>query len=131
MTFLFHLPFLGSASFESAFFHYICLLLILTDAILLPLIFSPVLIRYFRSMNAQISLADFKFIFYMEWAHRNLGRLIGVSFVLPAIYFAARGRLSKRDKVKVVALAGGIGFQVRQRSSSLSFACRSRGMLSI
>jgi cytochrome c oxidase assembly protein subunit 15 len=64
-------------------------------------------------MNAQISLEDFKFIFYMEWAHRNLGRFIGVAFVLPAIYFAARGRLSKRDKLKVLALAGGIGFQVR------------------
>lgn len=63
-------------------------------------------------MNAQISLEDFKFIFYMEWAHRNLGRLIGVTFVLPAVYFASRGRLAPRDKLKVFALAGGIGFQV-------------------
>lgn len=64
------------------------------------------------SLNAKISLEEFKFIFYMEWAHRNLGRLIGIVFVIPGIYFAARGRLSPRDRWKVLALAGGIGFQV-------------------
>jgi cytochrome c oxidase assembly protein subunit 15 len=71
-----------------------------------PFLSSPL------SLNAKISLEEFKFIFYMEWAHRNLGRLIGVVFVLPGIYFAARGRLSSRDRWKVLALAGGIGFQV-------------------
>jgi heme A synthase len=73
------------------------------------------------SLNAKISLEEFKFIFYMEWAHRNLGRLIGVTFVLPAIYFASRGRLSKRDQWKCLALAGGIGFQVRLSLFPLTF----------
>jgi hypothetical protein len=66
------------------------------------------------SMNAAISLEDFKFIFFMEWAHRNLGRLLGVTFVLPALYFTARGKMARKDQWKAFGLACGIGFQVRQ-----------------
>lgn len=64
-------------------------------------------------MNAAISLEDFKFIFFMEWAHRNLGRLLGVTFVLPALYFTARGKMARKDQWKAFGLACGIGFQVR------------------
>lgn len=36
-----------------------------------------------------------QFIFYMEWGHRNLGRLVGAAFAVPALYFAARGQLPR------------------------------------
>ncbi|EKX49522.1 hypothetical protein GUITHDRAFT_104486 [Guillardia theta CCMP2712] len=39
------------------------------------------------------TLQDFKFIYYMEWSHRMFGRLIGVVFTVPLVYFASRGYL--------------------------------------
>ena len=34
-----------------------------------------------------MTLSEFKVIFWWEWAHRFLGRLIGISFLLPLLYF--------------------------------------------
>src|SRR6185295_10303601 len=42
-----------------------------------------------------MSLEAFKVIFWWEWAHRFLGRLIGAAFLLPFIYFLAAGRMSR------------------------------------
>jgi heme a synthase len=39
---------------------------------------------------AGMDLAAFKFIFFWEWAHRLIGRLIGLAFALPLIWFAAK-----------------------------------------
>jgi cytochrome c oxidase assembly protein subunit 15 len=39
---------------------------------------------------AGMTLAQFKFIFFWEWLHRLLGRLIGVAFALPLLWFAAK-----------------------------------------
>jgi cytochrome c oxidase assembly protein subunit 15 len=58
-----------------------------------------------------MTLQEFKRIYYMEWAHRMLGRLIGVAFVFPATYFWLKGRLRRRDKLLVVLTTAGIGFQ--------------------
>ena len=41
----------------------------------------------FSLQNYSMSLNEFKIIFWWEWAHRFLGRLIGISFLLPLIYF--------------------------------------------
>ena len=38
-----------------------------------------------------MALEDFKFIYWMEYAHRMWGRGLGLVFALPAAYFAARG----------------------------------------
>ena len=43
-----------------------------------------------ESGPAGMDLAAFKFIFFWEWFHRILGRLIGVAFLLPALVFAVR-----------------------------------------
>jgi cytochrome c oxidase assembly protein subunit 15 len=40
-----------------------------------------------------MNVEDFKSIFYMEWVHRMLGRLIGVVFAVPYIYLLARRQL--------------------------------------
>ena len=35
-----------------------------------------------------MTLSEFKVIFWWEWAHRQLGRLIGLTVLLPLIYFS-------------------------------------------
>ena len=40
-------------------------------------------IPQYREVNAGMSLAEFQGIFWWEWAHRLLGRLIGAAFALP------------------------------------------------
>ncbi len=44
----------------------------------------------FESGPAGMDLAAFKFIFFWEWFHRILGRVIGLAFLLPLIVFAVR-----------------------------------------
>lgn len=62
-------------------------------------------------MNHGISLEDFKRIFYMEWGHRVLGRIIGLSFVLPLGYFALRKRLTATMPKNLFGMALLIGAQ--------------------
>jgi cytochrome c oxidase assembly protein subunit 15 len=47
----------------------------------------------FLLRNHDMALAGFKTIFWWEWAHRLSGRLIGVVFLLPYLWFLAQGRL--------------------------------------
>lgn len=62
-------------------------------------------------LNSRISLDDFKSIYYMEWAHRMLGRTIGLTFVLPLGYFALQRRLSRSLRGPLLCLAGLLGAQ--------------------
>ncbi|EWC46412.1 hypothetical protein DRE_04355 [Drechslerella stenobrocha 248] len=64
----------------------------------------------FRILNPTMTLSEYKFIYFMEWTHRLLGRVIGVSFVLPAIYFVARRKVSFSMSLKLAGIALGIGF---------------------
>jgi cytochrome c oxidase assembly protein subunit 15 len=41
----------------------------------------------FQLQNYSMTLEEFKIIFWWEWIHRFLGRLIGISFLVPLIYF--------------------------------------------
>ncbi|KPI39377.1 Cytochrome c oxidase assembly protein COX15 [Cyphellophora attinorum] len=65
----------------------------------------------FAMLNSRMTLEEFKSIYWMEWIHRLWGRVIGVSFVLPAVYFTARGKMTASMTVKVWGIAGLIGFQ--------------------
>ena len=47
------------------------------------------LIPEYQVQNRWMSVADFKFIYWWEWSHRFLGRMIGAVFLLPLLYFAA------------------------------------------
>ena len=47
----------------------------------------------FRQRNHDMTLEGFKGIFWWEYFHRLLGRVIGLVFLLPFIYFVARGKL--------------------------------------
>lgn len=44
----------------------------------------------FRAVNADFDIRDFKGIFWLEYLHRLLGRLMGIAFAIPFIYFAVR-----------------------------------------
>lgn len=58
-----------------------------------------------------MDLSEFKKIYYMEWTHRQWGRLVGLTFLLPGLYFIARRKVSAFMAVKIVGIAGLIGFQ--------------------
>jgi heme a synthase len=48
-------------------------------------------IPQFQHMNSGMTLSEFKTIFWWEWAHRLLGRVIGVAFLLPFLAFLVKG----------------------------------------
>ena len=54
------------------------------------------LIPEYRIINSGMTLTGFKFIYWWEWAHRFLGRFIGVAFLLPFVFFAVTGRIAAR-----------------------------------
>jgi cytochrome c oxidase assembly protein subunit 15 len=49
----------------------------------------------FKLQNFNMTMNDFKFIFWWEWIHRILGRIIGIGFLIPLIYFSFRVKISK------------------------------------
>jgi cytochrome c oxidase assembly protein subunit 15 len=49
----------------------------------------------FKLQNYDMTMQEFKVIFWWEWAHRFLGRLIGISFLIPLIYFSFKVSFSK------------------------------------
>jgi cytochrome c oxidase assembly protein subunit 15 len=51
-------------------------------------------IPQYRALHSAMSLQAFQTIYWWEWTHRLLGRLIGVAFVLPLLWFLWRGSLS-------------------------------------
>lgn len=65
----------------------------------------------YRILNPNMTLDEYKFIYYMEWSHRLLGRFIGLSFVLPGLYFIARRRVTARMAGRIAGISALIGFQ--------------------
>jgi len=70
----------------------------------------------FAAEHPDMDLAGFKFIYFWEWGHRQLGRLIGLVFVGPCLWFLARGKLAIAHRWKflgvaiLIGLQGGIGW---------------------
>ena len=64
----------------------------------------------FRKINFSMGLDDFKTIYWFEYSHRLLGRLIGIAFFVPFVWFLARGRLdaSLTAKLAVIFVLGGL-----------------------
>ena len=50
----------------------------------------------YHLLNPGMDIAGFKGIYWWEWSHRELGRVIGVAFALPLIFFWATGRTTKK-----------------------------------
>lgn len=56
----------------------------------------------FKLARSDMTLSEFKFIFYMEYFHRMYGRFVGLAFYIPAAYFWARGYLSQGMKKRAI-----------------------------
>jgi heme a synthase len=64
-------------------------------------------IPQFSKLNPDMSVEGFKTIYYWEWAHRLLARIVGAAFILPGLWFLARGQL-KGALGRQVAVATGL-----------------------
>jgi heme a synthase len=73
-------------------------------------------IPQYRQLNSGMSLDEFKTIFWWEWGHRLLGRVIGAVYLLPFIWFLWRGVLGAdlRRRLWLIfglgALQGAVGW---------------------
>ncbi len=65
----------------------------------------------YELLNAGMELAEFKFIYWWEWGHRQLGRFLGVVFGLGIFWFALTGALRGRELLMAMAIAGLGGLQ--------------------
>lgn len=61
-------------------------------------------IAEYQQVNAGMSLEAFKSIFWWEYFHRLWGRLIGVAFLLPFLWFWARGHVRGRRATRLLAI---------------------------
>ena len=61
-------------------------------------------IPQYSLVNAGFGIEGFKNIFWLEWTHRLWGRLMGVAFALPLIWFAVRRQLPKGLWLRLVGL---------------------------
>ena len=68
-------------------------------------------IPQYRQLFPDMDLAGFKGIFYWEWAHRLLGRTIGIVFAVPLIGFWLTGRLTPGLKPRLLGLLALGGLQ--------------------
>lgn len=65
----------------------------------------------FKLLNSRMTLDEFKQIYWMEWIHRLWGRVVGLTFLAPTIYFVARRKVSAPMALKLTGICGLIGFQ--------------------
>ncbi|KAL3993746.1 hypothetical protein ACH3XW_18845 [Acanthocheilonema viteae] len=70
----------------------------------------------FKSSNEEMTLAEFKFIWAMEYIHRMWGRMLGIVFLVPCAFFWIKGRFSSAMKKRMftvgtlICLQGLIGW---------------------
>lgn len=57
----------------------------------------------YEFVNSDFTLEEFKYIYWWEWAHRQLGRITGVAFFAPFLFFLLRGHIAKKN---ILPLAG-------------------------
>src|SRR4051794_16823591 len=67
-------------------------------------------ILQYSVVNSGMSLESFKSIYWWEWSHRLLGRLIGVAFLIPLLFLWVTGRLSRSilPQLAVIFLLGAL-----------------------
>ncbi|XP_078439386.1 cytochrome c oxidase 15 isoform X2 [Wolffia australiana] len=67
----------------------------------------------YKRVNKGMSMEDFKFIYWMEYAHRMWGRGLGIVFALPFAYFTTKGLITRQLGLRLsalLALGAGQGF---------------------
>jgi len=65
----------------------------------------------YRQVNFDMTLEEYRFIYYMEYLHRLLGRVVGALFALPVFYLLFTRRLAWRDAWPYVWIGLGFAFQ--------------------
>jgi cytochrome c oxidase assembly protein subunit 15 len=65
----------------------------------------------YQKLNNHFNLEDFKDIYFWEWFHRLLGRLLGIVFIIPFLYFLLKKQLTKPTIKKAIILLFLGGFQ--------------------
>ncbi len=65
----------------------------------------------YKEINLGMTLAGFKAIFFWEWLHRILGRLVGMALVVPLIWYAWRRVIPAGYGWRLLALAALVGLQ--------------------
>ena len=71
----------------------------------------PEYLKINQYKSGGFTLDDYKSIFFWEWFHRFIGRIIGVVFILPFVYFLIRKKLDKPTINKSLILLGMGAFQ--------------------
>jgi cytochrome c oxidase assembly protein subunit 15 len=69
-------------------------------------------IPQYRERNAGMSLHEFKTIYWWEWTHRALARLVGAAFLLPFLWFLWRGQIEPHLRIRlwtIFALGAALG----------------------
>jgi len=65
----------------------------------------------YKYSEREMTLNQFKFIFYMEWSHRMWGRATGLVFFIPAAYFLSKGYFNSAMKKRMGVFSVLLGFQ--------------------
>lgn len=86
------IPPLGQAQWQAAFAHYRQ-------------------IDQYAAVHAGMTLGEFKGIFFWEYLHRVLGRVIGLAVLLPLLWFAARSAIPRGFGWRLAALVALVGLQ--------------------
>lgn len=68
-------------------------------------------ISQYELVNKGMTLSEFKFIYGWEWGHRQLGRLIGLVFFVPLVWFWARGTIKGRQVLTLLGIGALGGLQ--------------------
>ena len=63
------------------------------------------------NIHNDFTLSDYKFIYFWEWFHRFIGRIIGLVFLAPFVYFLIKKLLSSETIKKCIVLLGMGAFQ--------------------
>ena len=63
------------------------------------------------NIHNDFQLSDYKFIYFWEWFHRFIGRIIGLVFIVPFVYFLIKKKLNSETIKKCVILLGMGAFQ--------------------
>ena len=63
------------------------------------------------NIHNDFQLSDYKFIYFWEWFHRFIGRIIGLVFIVPFVYFLIKKKLNSETIKKCVVLLGMGAFQ--------------------
>ena len=63
------------------------------------------------NIHNDFQLSDYKFIYFWEWFHRFIGRIIGMVFIIPFVYFLIKKKLDSATIKKCVVLLLMGGFQ--------------------